>query len=341
MMQTKIIERYFFFGLLLATLFFTSLIFRPFWAVLTLGISFSILLHPLYEWFKKAKMPNWLSSLLTVVLFTILLCGPILAIGLLVFNQSQDVYHSIIENNKAEMFLNKVDENVNKILPQGITLDSKQKADEVISLVTNNITKIFQTTISAFLSFLLMLLTIFFFLKDGSGWRKALVILSPLADEDDEKIISKLAIAVNGVIKGYLFIALIQGLCLGVGLWIFGIPNPALWGVVAAFASLVPTIGTALVSVPAVIFLFATGSTGNAIGLLIWAVALVSTIDNFLSPFIVGKKINIPSLFILFSVLGGISLVGPIGILVGPLTLSFLYSLISIYRHEFNESIVV
>lgn len=341
MMQTKIIERYFFFGLLLATLFFASLIFRPFWVVLILGISFSILLYPLHEWLKKREIPNWLSALMTVFLFTILLVGPVLGVGVLVFNQSQDVYHSVIENNKAELFLTKIDNTVNKILPPGLTFNSKEKVSEFISLITNNIAQIFQATISAFLSFLLMLLTIFYFLKDGAGWRKVLIILSPLADTDDEKIIGKLKVAVNGVMKGSLLIALIQGLFMGVGLWIFNIPHPALWGVVAAFASLIPTIGTALVSIPAIIFLYTIGSLGNALGLLVWAVVLVSTIDNFLSPFIVGNKVNIPPLFILFSVLGGMVLVGPIGILVGPLTLSFLYSLISIYRHEFNETTVV
>ena len=99
---------------------------------------------------------------------------------------------------------------------------------------------------------------IFYFLKDGARWRKAIVILSPLSDRDDEKIISRLKLAVNGVIKGYLLVALVQGLLMGIGLSFFGVPHPALWGVVAAIASLIPMIGTALVSIPAFIFLFLT-----------------------------------------------------------------------------------
>jgi len=140
------------------------------------------------------------------------------------------------------------------------------------------------------------------------------------------------------VIKGYLLIGLLQGILMGFGLWIFNIPNPGLWGVVAAIASLLPTIGTALVSVPSIIFLFVTGQTTSAIGLLVWAVILVGMIDNFLSPIIVSGKTNIPPLLILFAVLGGVSLLGPIGILVGPLTISLLYSLISLYRNEFRET---
>lgn len=179
----------------------------------------------------------------------------------------------------------------------------------------------------------------FYFLKDGAKWRKAIVVLSPLDDKEDEKIISRFSLSVNAVIKGYLFIAVVQGALMGFGLWFFNIPNPALWGVVAAAVSLIPTFGTALVSVPAMIFLFVTGDTSSAVGLLIWSTIVVGMVDNFLSPFIVGKKINIPPLLILFSVLGGISLLGPVGVLVGPLTISLLYTLISIYRNEFKQNV--
>ena len=339
-MQTKFIERYFFFGLLLGTLLFTFMIFRPFWAVLVLGMSFAIVLYPVFEWFKKGKLPNWLASLLTVFLFVIVLCAPLLGIGTMVFNQTQNVYHLVVDGGNTKAFVDSVSNAINNILPDSITFNASEKIADFVSFLSNNIAKIFSTTLSAFFSFLLMLLVIFYFLKDGTKWRKAMIVLSPLADKDDEKIIYRLTLAVNSVIKGYLFIAVIQGTLMGFGLWFFGVPNPALWGVLAAITSLLPTIGTAFVSVPAIIFLLITGNTPAAIGLLIWAVVAVGMIDNFLSPLIVGGKTNIPSLLILFSVLGGISLLGPIGILMGPLTVSLLYTLISIYRNEFRQSIV-
>ena len=223
-------------------------------------------------------------------------------------------------------------------MPSGVTFDIDAKISSFISYVSSNVANVFSTVVSAFFSFLLMLFIIFYFLKDGERWKRAVVILSPLSDKDDEKIISRLTLAVNSVVKGSLFIALVQGTLMGFGLWIFGVPNPALWGVVAAIASLIPTFGTAAVSVPAIIFLFVTGNIPQAIGLLIWAVIAVGTIDNFLTPLIVGGRMQIPPLLILFSVLGGISLLGPVGILMGPLPVSLLYTLISIYRNEFKQN---
>ena len=340
-MQPKIIEKYFFFGLLLATIIFTFFIFQPFWIVLALGICFAIVLYPIYEWLNNKKLPNWLSAFLTIFLFTIVLCGPILGIGVIVFNQSQDVYHTVVNSGGAKPFLSSIENKVNNLLPEAINLDINQKTKDFVFYVSKNIANIFSATISAFFSFLLMLLIIFYFLKDGKKWKKAIVILSPLEDKDDEKIISRLVFSVNAVIRGYLFISLVQGILMGIGLWLFDIPNPALWGLVAAVSSLLPTIGTALVSVPAIIFLFAIGNITSAVGLLIWAIVAVGLIDNFLSPLILGKKINMPSLLILFSVLGGISLLGPVGILIGPLTVSLLFTLISIYRNEFKQNAIL
>lgn len=338
-MQTKIIERYFFFGLLSATLIFTFFIFSPFWIVLILGASFAVILYPVYEWIKKGKLPDWLSAILTVLFFIVIVCGPLFGIAIMVFDQSQNLYHLITDNGNTGPFLNSINNLIQKIMPTGVSFDVNQKASEFISFISGNIASVFSYTVSTFLSFVLVLLSIFYFLKDGSHWKKALIILSPLSDDDDEKIINKLSHSVNGVIKGTLLIALIQGILMGVGLTIFGVPNPALWGLVTMFTALVPTIGTSLVSIPAIIFLFITGDITNAIGFLVWSLILVGTIDNLLNPIVLGHRIELPPILILFSVLGGISLLGPVGILIGPLSVSLLYTLISIYRKEFKQSI--
>ncbi|MEK9181910.1 MAG: AI-2E family transporter [Patescibacteria group bacterium] len=340
-MQTKIIEKYFFLGLLLATFLFTFFIFRPFWIVLVLGISFSIVLYPLYEWFLQKHLPKSISALFTVFLFALVLCGPLLGIGVMVFDQSESVYHLVVNNKETGPLINSLGNSINEFLPGDIVFDLQAKVSDFISYVSSNIANIFSTTVSAFFSFILMLLIIFYFLRDGKHWKEFIVRISPLEDKDDEKIITRLALSINAIIKGYFTMAFIQGILMGFGLWLFNVPNPALWGVVAAIVSLLPTIGTALVSVPAIVFLLIVGETASAVGLLFWAMLIVGMIDNFLNPIIIGKTINISPLLILFSVLGGISLLGPVGVLMGPLSISLFYTLISIYRNEFKENATV
>ena len=94
--------------------------------MLILGLCFSIVLYPVYEWLKKNKLPDWLSVLVIVLFFAIVLCGPILGIGALVFNQSQDMYQQVA-SPKTQPFLNSINNSVNRILPEGIVFDVEEK----------------------------------------------------------------------------------------------------------------------------------------------------------------------------------------------------------------------
>lgn len=338
-MQTKIIERYFFFGLLLATFIFTFLIFKPFLPLLAISASFAVVLYPIYQRMIKHKLPDWFSALFTLLFFVIIICGPVFGIGMLVFNQSQDLYQSLSTNGGIGTYFHNLENYLIRYMPEGVPINLGEKVGELVSFTSRNIATIFASTLTTLFSFFLICISLFFFLKDGAKWKKALISLSPLRDTDDEKILTKLALSINGIIKGYLLIALIQGLLMGFGLAFFGVPNSALWGVIAAIGSLIPTVGTALVSVPAVIFLFATGNTFGGIGMSIWAFMIVGWVDNLLNPIIISSKINIPQILVLFSVLGGLVLLGPIGFLIGPLAVSLLYTLISIYNNEFKPEI--
>jgi predicted PurR-regulated permease PerM len=335
-MQPKTLERYFFLSLLVATFVFAFFVFRPFWIVLVLGASFSIVFYPVYTWLKKGHLPNWLAAFLTLFFFIIVLCIPLFGIGSIVFNQSQNLYHSVISNGNTTPFITTVGNKINQILPNGVTFNGNEIVTNFVSFLTNNITNIFSATVTALFTFVLLLLAIFYFLKDGEEWKKTMLKMSPLSTADDEKIIHRLTQTINGVIKGYLLIAFIQGTLMGIGLTIFHVPNPAIWGVIAGIAAIIPPLGTAVVSVPAIIFLFLTGHTGASVGLLVWSTLIVGMGDNVLNPYIVGHKIDVPPFLILFSVLGGISLLGPVGILIGPLTVSLLYTLTEIYQSEFK-----
>jgi predicted PurR-regulated permease PerM len=182
-----------------------------------------------------------------------------------------------------------------------------------------------------------MILALYYLLKDGEKWKKGLISILPLSDKNAEEILTNLTSSVNRVLKGSFIIAIAQGLLAWIGFTIFGIPNAAIWAVVAGIASFVPTLGTSIVAIPAILYLFLSGMQLQAVGLMAWSALLIGTIDNLLNPYIISKDTEIPSLFILFSILGGISLLGPIGILIGPLVLSLLFSLISIYKKDLKS----
>lgn len=336
MEKTSSVEKYFLFIMLAIVIAIALAIFYPFLTVVILAAAFAVVLDPLYLWIKGniTRGKGWIASFITVILFLICLCVPIFFIGTVVINQTQDAYQSLASHGNSSTFMQSVDTSINNFLPEGFTFDTYGKVADLTSFLSNNITGFFTSTFKTIAMFALMLFTLFYLLKDGSHWKKNLIRISPISKRNVDEITSKLYSTINRILKGSFFIAIVQGLLTGIGFAIFNVPNPALWGVIAGMASFVPSIGTSLVSVPAMLFLYFTGTEAQALGLLIWSMVLVGMIDNLLTPYVISKNTEIPSLFILFSILGGISLMGPVGLLIGPLVLSLLYSLIDIYKKE-------
>lgn len=335
--QPESLRRYFFFGLLSVVTVLLFFIFRPFLTTIVVGVSAAVVFYPLFIRLRTMLGGiGWLAALVSIIIFLIIIVGPLLAIGALVLNQSGELYASALSGGNFGPFIDRVGSAVDGILPTGLSINAGARAADLIELLVGNLSNVFASTLGAVFSFVLVTLAMFYFLKDGESFRTAFLRLSPLSEADNAKIFRKIGDTINGVVKGYLFLALIQGTLSGIGMAIFGVPHAALWGVVAGVASLVPTIGTALVLGPAVLYLLSGGSTAQAVGLTLWGLSIVGMIDNLLNPYIIGKRVQIPPLLILFSILGGIALMGPVGILVGPVAMSLLLVLLSIYRDEFR-----
>jgi predicted PurR-regulated permease PerM len=151
--------------------------------------------------------------------------------------------------------------------------------------------------------------------------------LLPLERSQSEGLLRRVRDVIDGSIYGVLVVALIQGGLGGLTFWILGIPSPVLWGLVMAVASMIPLLGTASVWVPGALYLLLTGSWGKAIILAAFGGLVISSIDNFLRPKLVGDRIRLSELVMFFSVLGGLQLFGVLGIVVGPVIFAIAGSL--------------
>lgn len=332
-MQESFIKKYFFALLLLAALVLGFMLFLPFLTTIIVSIVLSVLFHPLYRKINaRLHKPN-LSSLLTVLIFIIVLCIPIVFISTVVFNQAQNLYTWIISQGAVDGLMIKANMYLAGIFP-GANLNLENSAASIVGGFANGVGSLFSATLTTIFSSLLVILAMFYLLKDGPSWEEEAERLSPLSPESNKHIIERMKLSIYGIVRGYLLVGLAQGTLMGVGLFIFGVPHAALWGVFAAIASMIPTIGTAFVAVPAILFLFIIGHDGAALGMAAWAVVIVGTIDNLLNPIVVGKSINIHPLLVLFGVLGGVALMGPVGILIGPLVISLVYALLFVAKTE-------
>lgn len=338
-MQTNSTEKYFLFILLLITILFTLIIFYPFLTIFILSAAFAVVLNPVYLFIKNHLVKNisWLASLITIILFILCLCIPLFFIGKEIFNQTQNIYFNIVSSGTSNHIIEFINSIINRFLPIGFNFDVNSKITELMSVLTGNLANFFTSTINSILMFMIMILALFYLLKDGDKWKNGFINIFPLKNQNTNEILLNLQKSINRIFKGSFIIAIAQGILAWIGFTIFGVPNAIIWALVAGIASFIPTIGTSIVSIPAILFLFFTGMQLQALGLLVWSILLIGTIDNLLNPYIISKDTEIPSLFILFSILGGVSFIGPLGILIGPLVLSLLYSLISIYKKEFQN----
>ncbi|PIP60523.1 hypothetical protein COX00_02855 [Candidatus Uhrbacteria bacterium CG22_combo_CG10-13_8_21_14_all_47_17] len=334
-MSQKQLQLYFFTGFYLVILVLAFLIFRPFVPVLALAGMFAVILQPVQDRLStlfRGRLPGF-ASVLAIVLLILLFLVPIGFIGTQVFQETSTLYTYVTTNGKDVTTL--VNDVITKPVQQyvpGFSIDVDTYARQALSWLIGNLGQIFSGTLQTVLGFFIGLVALYYFLKDGRGFLQSIAELSPLPNRYDIQVQERLTLAINSIVKGTLLIALIQGILSGIGYSMFGLPNPALWGTLAAIGALVPGVGTTIVLVPAVTYLVITGHYFPAFGLAIWGMTAVGLIDNILGPSLVGHGVKIHPLFILFSVLGGIVFFGPTGFLLGPLILSLLYALTDIYR---------
>jgi len=347
MKQTKP-ALYFLLILLVGTLILSYFVIRPFFDPLIFAAVFATIFQPIYKKILRLTK-GWESSasLITILIVLAFICIPITMLGTQIIKESKTMYTSIMNDGGKNALIKSFNEILNHLEPyvpsQYLPTVSKLSShvDELLktslSFLAQHLGGVFGSVAELVFSLFLFLLALFFLLKDGERLKARLTFLSPLPDHQNQAIFQKMAAAVNAIIKGRLLIAIVQGVLTGLGLFAVGIASPVLWGSIGIISAFIPAVGTAPVSIPAIIYLFATGKIFAGIGLSIWAL-FVGLIDNVLAPKFMESGIQLHPLLILLSVLGGISFFGTVGFLLGPLIICLLFVCLDIYSELANKS---
>jgi len=218
-----------------------------------------------------------------------------------------------------------------------ITKKLGEIAGAVSAFIVNSLSSAAQGTMKFFFNIFIMLYSMFFFLMGGREILDQVMRLFPLEATDKELLLDKFVSVSRATIKGTLVIGIVQGGLAGLAFAVVGIKGAVFWGTVMAVLSIIPGIGTALVWVPAVGFLLATGQTVPAVGLLLWCAIVVGTADNVLRPLLVGKDTEMPDLMVMLSTFGGLALFGAIGLVIGPVIAALFLTMWRIYSDTFAD----
>lgn len=181
----------------------------------------------------------------------------------------------------------------------------------------------------------IMIISLYFFLLDGPAMMSSLQGLSPLDDEHEQELAVEFAKVSRAVVVATLLSALAQGILAGIGFYFCGLEAIFLLTLLSAVLAMVPFVGAAAVWVPCCLYLyFVQNEVGLAIGLAVYGVAVISMVDNFIKPWVLHGQSNLHPLLALLSVIGGVTALGPIGILIGPMVVVFLQTLLKILQRE-------
>lgn len=331
-----------------AVLFFAVV--WPFFTPLLLGAILASLCYPLHQ-----RLTRWLggrtslAASLTLLIVFLLVAGPLSAfVGVVVkqaVNVSNDAIPWVQQHFGAATAFNAHDWLVERFPALAQYVPEQARIMENVGHVAKAAGGFLVAGVSAMttgtavfiLDLFVMFYAMFFFLRDGERLVEKIFQYAPLNHKDEARLMQRFTSVTRASIKGTFVIGIIQGFLAGIGFWIAGIDGAAFWGTLMTILSVVPGIGSALVWVPGVAYLYLTGHALAATLLLIWCAAVVGTIDNVLRPTLVGKDARIPDLLILVGTLGGLFLFGPVGFIVGPIVCGLFLTVLDIYSATFKD----
>jgi predicted PurR-regulated permease PerM len=220
-----------------------------------------------------------------------------------------------------------------------------QRAGELISrssqAITQSLVGIGQVTLEFVVSFFIMLYVLFFLLRDGTMLTARIEKSVPLQPAQTRKLLSQFVTVVRATVKGNVVVALVQGALGAAAFWFLDIPGPMLWGALMALLSLLPAVGAALVWAPVALYQLFTGEVLAGLGLTAWGVLVIGLVDNLLRPMLVGRDTRMPDYLILVATVGGISLFGLNGFVIGPVIAAMFlvsWNLLTEVRHQTPDS---
>lgn len=330
MTDSKFQDRTFLALLILVSIAFLAILW-PYYEAVFWGVALAILFSPLHRRL-LARMPRRrnLAALATLVLILVLVILPVSLLSVSLVQEATHVYDRIRSGQLnfgdyfqqivgalpawASNLLDRLELTNIAVLQAKLSAVSVQASQLIATRALN----IGQNTLQFVVSLGVMLYLLFFLLRDGRALATRIRNAVPLDEVHKTRLSSKFTTVIRATLKGNIMVAATQGLLGGLIFWVLGVQGPVLWGVLMAFLSLLPAVGAGLIWLPVAIYFYATGALWQAVVLTAFGVLVIGMVDNVLRPILVGRDIKMPDYMVLISTLGGLTLLGLNGFIIGP-----------------------
>ena len=275
---------------------------------------------------------KWYTALLFILTALVIFVLPFIGLAMMI---APTISQFLSNSDQATKSLQGFTQKFGHAIP-GLTFGEAQ-IHELTQKMTNSIPDLLGAAGGAFTNLLICFFILYFLLVDGRKIERTLQSYMPLKEENIDEVWQATRVMVISNAIGIPFLAVFQAITACIGYKIFGIDNWLLWGTLTGICSVLPVVGTAVVWVPMSIYLIGTGHSGAGIGLLVYAIAVIGSIDNVLRFTLLKKIGNVHPVITVLGIIIGIPLFGFIGLIFGPLLISYLLLLVKIYQVEFSS----
>jgi len=314
-------------------------ILRPFAGVIAWSAVLAIICYPIHEWLVRKTGRVALSALIASVLTVLVFVIPLLAIGGIAVKECVALGHTIENAFETQAQPLKRAEAALVWIPRRFGLDQStiaawihQHISEWAGSAGRYTVSVVAGLLDSVVSSVLVIFAMFLLLRDGQAFVEAIPDLLPFERERSEALLRRIKDVVQASVYGVVVIAILQGALCGAMFWLLGIPSAALWGMVTVFASVLPVVGAFAVWGPGTLYLAMTGQWPQAILLAIWGTFVVSGIDNVLRPRLLAGRVGLGELPMFFALLGGLSVFGGLGVVLGPVAFATVAAIVDTLR---------
>jgi len=317
------------------------LVIRPILISIIMGLILAFIFAPVYNWLNRYIKQRDISTILIILFSLLIIILPTWFLTPILIKETFTIFQA---TQKIDFVTP-----LKSIFPA--LFASEQFSVEIGAILSSFTTKVTNSLVNSFsniilnfptllLQFTVVLFTFFFVLRDKERVLEYVKTLLPFSKEVEEKVLNYTAGITASFIYGQIIIGIIQGIILGIGLFIFRVPNALFFTFFAVIVGILPILGTSIIYIPVAIYFFLSGSIVSAWGIIAFGI-ISSSIDNFLRPLIVSKKTKISSAILLIAMIGGLFFFGVSGLLLGPLIISYLLILLEVYRGRAKPKIIL
>jgi predicted PurR-regulated permease PerM len=320
--------------LLIVLIVLSFFLLKPILLSIVIALILALVFSPVYDWlYKKTKARNLSVFIIIAFLITVALL-PLWFLTPIIIEQSFVIFQATQQIDFVTPLKN--------IFPSLFASDQfSAEIGSILSSFTSRVTNLFMNSISDIilnfptiaLQLVVVFFTFFFVLRDKDILVSYVQSLLPFSKEVEKKLFESSKGITFSVIYGQIIVGIAQGLVVGIGFFLFGVPNALFFTLLAIMAGIFPIIGTTIVWLPIMVYFVITGNTFPALGILLFGL-ISSTMDNFLRPIIVSRRTKMHSALVLIGMIGGLFLFGIIGVILGPLIIAYLLILLELYRNK-------